>query len=123
MRLAAFDVGPEDEAAELTVIEAGGDLRGNVARWLGQVWEGKEVPSEVVDQAMADAQALEVDGRKAQRFFLAGEDASAGRAIDATVIPLGERQSLFVKMTGPVMIVTEQSDAIASFLKSLQLNL
>ena len=122
MRLAAFSVGPEDSAAELTVIPAGGDLRGNVARWLGQV-RGGEAPADVVDNALAKAQALEVDGRPAQRFFLAGEDATSGEAIDATIIPLENGMSLFVKMTGPAQTVTDQADAIASFLKSLELNL
>ena len=123
MRLASFNVGPEDAPAELTVIPAGGDLRGNVARWLGQVWEGKQVPAEVVDRALADAEQLKVDGRPAQRFFLSGEDSASGDAIDATIIPLDNGVSLFVKMTGPAETVSSQSDAIASFLNSLQLNL
>ena len=122
MRLAAFDVGPEDAPAELTVIPAGGDLRGNVARWLGQIWGG-EVPSAVVDQAMADAQQVKVDGRAAQRFFLTGEDRNKGDAIDATVVPLENGLSLFIKMTGPSETVSQQADAIASFLNSLKLSL
>ena len=122
MRMAAFSVGPEDSAAELTVIPAGGDLRGNVARWIGQV-RGDQAPDEIVDKALADAQQLEVDGRPAQRFFLTGADGQSGDAIDATIIPLEDGISLFVKMTGPVQTVTEQSEAIASFLNSLELNL
>ncbi len=122
MRMAAFSVGPEDSPAELTVIPAGGDLRGNVARWLGQVREG-EVSDEVVDKALSDAQVVEVDGRPGQRFLLAAEDAETGTAIDATIVPIDDGISLFVKMTGPAKVVTEQSDAIASFLESLELNL
>lgn len=122
MRLAAFAAGPEDASAEMTVIPAGGDLRGNVARWLGQI-RGGEVPDEVVDQALADAQPLEVDGRPAQRFFLTGGDGPAASAIDATVIPLDNGMSLFVKMTGPLDTVSQQADAIASFLESLEFQL
>ena len=122
MRMAAFSIGPEDSPAELTIIPAGGDLRGNVARWLGQVRKG-EVPDEVVDQALADATTVDVDGRTGQRFLLTGEDASAGTAIDATIVPLNDGMSLFVKMTGPAKTVSDQSDAIASFLQSLELNL
>ncbi len=122
MRLAAFSVGPEDSAAELTVIPAGGDLRGNVARWLGQVREG-EVPAEVVDKALADAQKIDVDGRSAQRFLLTGEDSSSGTIIDATIVPLDDGFSLFIKMTGPAETVSQQADDIAAFLKSLELNL
>jgi hypothetical protein len=122
MRMAAFSIGPEDSPAELTVIPAGGDLRGNVARWLGQVREG-DVPDEVVDQALADAQDVDVDGRTGQRFLLTGEDANSGTVIDATIVPIDENTSLFVKMTGPAETVTKESDAIASFLQSLELNL
>ena len=122
MRLASFEVGPEDALAELTVIPAGGDLRGNVARWLGQI-RGESVPEEVVDQALEDAQKIEVDGRSAQRFLLFAEDATSGDAIDATIIPLDQGISLFVKMTGPATTVSDQAEAIASFLESLKLNL
>lgn len=122
MRMAAFSVGPEDLEAELTVIPAGGDLRGNVARWLGQVREG-EVPAEVVDQALTDAQKIDVDGRSAQRFLLSGDDPSSGTIIDATIVPLEDGFSLFIKMTGPAETVSQQSDNIATFLESLELNL
>ena len=122
MRMAAFNVGPVDSQAEITVIPAGGDLRGNVARWIGQV-RGGAAPDEVVDQALQDAQKIEVDGHSGQRFLLTGEDSSSGTAIDATIVPLEGGVNLFVKMTGPVKTVTNQSDAIASFLESLKLNL
>jgi hypothetical protein len=122
IRLAAFWAGPEDSQAELTVIPAGGDVRGNVARWLSQVHEG-EVPAEVVDKAIADAKQLEVDGHPSQRFFLTGDDPSKGEAIDATIIQLENGYSLFVKMTGPADTVAQQEDAIASFLNSLEMNL
>ena len=51
------------------------------------------------------------------------EDATSGDAIDATIIPLSDGISLFVKMTGPAKTVAGQAEAIASFLKSLKLNL
>ena len=122
MRMAAFAVGPEDSPAEITVIPAGGDLRGNVARWLGQVLGGT-APDDVVDQALADAKQVKVIGRDGQRFLLKGEDPKQGTAIDATIVPMDGGMSLFVKMTGPVAVVEEQSDAIGAFLKSLKLDL
>jgi hypothetical protein len=77
----------------------------------------------VVDKALADAQQVDVDGRPGQRFLLTGEDPASGTAIDATIVPMDGGVSLFVKMTGPAKTVSEQSDAIASFLDSLELNL
>lgn len=125
MRLAAFNVGPEDKSAEITVIPAGGELRGNVARWLGQVRNG-EVSDEVVDKALKDAESVTVAGKPGKRFLLLGEkDADPKMAIDATIIPLGSdgTTSLFIKMYGPAETVENQADAIGSFLKSLKLNL
>ena len=125
MRLAAFNVGPEDKSAEITVIPAGGDLRGNVARWLGQVRDGK-VPDEIVDQALKDALNVTVAGKPGKRFVLMGEkDTDPSMAIDATIVPLGSdgTTSLFIKMFGAAETVEGQADAIDSFLKSLKLNL
>lgn len=122
MRMAAFNVGPEDTPAEITVIPAGGDLRGNVARWLGQV-VGGTAKDAAVDEALEAGQDVEVAGRKGQRFFLTSEESKSGTAIDATIVPMDGGMSLFVKMTGPEDVVAEQSDAITSFLKSLQLDL
>lgn len=126
MRMAAFDVGPEDAPAEITVIPAGGDLRGNVARWIGQV-RGDVPPDEVVDAAMAAATDVDVDGRPGKRFFLAGEEAAKdddnATAIDATIVPIDGGMSLFIKMTGPNNVVADEADRIATFLASLKLKL
>jgi len=120
MRMAAFNVGPEDAEAEITVIPAGGDLRGNVARWLGQI-RPEGVADEVVEKAMQDAEKIKVDGRDAQRYLLLGTDPESGTAIDATIVPLDEGFSLFIKMTGPAKTVTAESEAIKSFLESIKL--
>jgi len=120
MRLAAFDIGPEDQTAELTIIQAGGDLRGNVDRWLGQV-RGETPPSDVVDAALAAGQRMTISGHEAQRFYLnngKNEDPQ-GQAIDATIIPLEGGMSLFVKATGPAQTLAAQRDAIGKFLESL----
>lgn len=126
MRMAAFDVGPEDVPAEITVIPAGGDLRGNVARWIGQV-RGDAPPDDVVDAAMAAATEVDVDGRSGKRFFLTSEepaeDGKDATAIDATIVPMDDGMSLFIKMTGPKNVVADQADKIAEFLASLELKL
>lgn len=121
MRLASFDVGPEDSAAEITVIPAGGDLRSNVARWIGQI-RGSTPPEDVVDQAMREARRLTVDGRPGQRFYL-GTDEASGTAIDASIIDLDDGFSLFVKMTGPAATVSDQAERIGDFLDSMKINL
>lgn len=122
MRMAAFEFGPEDQVAELTIIQAGGDLRGNVDRWLGQI-RGDSPPSEVVDAALEDAERLQVDGRDAQRFHLTAGDQTTpeSQAIDATIVPLEGGMSLFIKATGPAETLVQQRAAIGEFLTSLRL--
>lgn len=121
MRMAAFVVGPEDRSAELTVIIAGGEVRPNVARWIGQV-RPENVDEAVVDKVMADAVSMEVAGRQAQRFVIVGSG-DAPQSIDATLVTLEPELHLFVKMTGDAQTVAEQSSNVETFLNSLQLNL
>lgn len=122
MRLAAFQIGPTDRQAELTIIQAGGDLRGNVDRWLGQVLGGSP-PPDVVDKALADAQKLSVSGREAQRFFLSGgDDKPNAQAIDATIVSVGDGMSLFIKATGPAETLGEERERIGKFLESIRLD-
>ena len=120
MRLAAFAIGPEDQPAELTIIQAGGDLRGNVDRWLGQV-RGDTPPAEVVDAALQAAERLTVSGKDAQRFYLGDgkDDESSGQMIDATIVPMDNGMSMFIKATGPAKTVAAQREAIGKFLLSL----
>jgi hypothetical protein len=119
MRLAAFNVGPEDAEAVVTVMPAGGDLRPNIARWIGQIRQGN-VPDEVVDKALADAEKVTVSDIDAKRYVLTGENPDEGEAIDATIVPLENGQSMFIKMTGPAATVSAQNDAMVKFLKSLK---
>ncbi len=118
MRMAAFDVGPEDSPAEITVIAAGGDLKGNVKRWMGQVRQA-EVSDQQLDQAMADAISVNVSDLPGQRYVLTGDE----ETIDATIVPMDGGMSLFIKMKGPAKTVADQFEAIELFLKSIKLNL
>lgn len=121
MRMAAFNIGPEDAAAELTIIQAGGDLRGNVARWLGQV-RGDTPPDDVVDKALAEAESLKVSGREAQRFIMTSGDTGDGAAqgIDATIVPMDGGMSMFIKATGPPKTLQEEKDRIGEFIDSIE---
>ncbi len=124
MRMAAYDAGPEDAAAEATVIIASGDLRSNVARWIGQVI-GDSPDDELVDRVIEQAEKRTVSGRDGQRFVLMPDDLGkpdATTAIDATIVPIEGGQSLFIKMTGPPTTLAEQSDAMGTFLDSVRYN-
>ncbi|KAA5544467.1 hypothetical protein FYK55_09045 [Roseiconus nitratireducens] len=118
MRWASFEVGGEDAAAEVTVIPALGEVRDNVARWMGQV-AGKPPADEEVDKMLADAESLTISGFPAQRFVIEGDPEQGQKSIDATMVPRPGQQTVFIKMTGPPETVAEQSDAMRTFLKSL----
>lgn len=120
MRWAAFIVGPEDKSAEITVIPAGGDLRGNIQRWMGQI-QPDGVTEEQVDTVISKASPVTVDGIESQRFYMTGTG-EPQQAIDATIVPLGEGFSLFIKMTGDAETVAAESERIQQFLDSLKLN-
>ncbi len=121
MRLAAFNIGDESQVAELTIIQAGGDLRGNVARWLGQV-RGDSPPDDVVDAAMKAGETVTVSGRESKRYLLdAGDKGNATSAIDATIVPMEGGMSLFIKATGPPDTIRQERDRIGEFIGSLEI--
>lgn len=118
MRLVSLAAGPEDAEVEISVLPAGGDLRGNVARWMGQVIEGSPDPADV-DKMLESAQKLKVSGRDAQRFLITGDASKGQDSIDATIVPLEGTSSMFVKMRGPSETVAQESDSMVTFLQSL----
>lgn len=118
MREAAFNLGPSDREAELTVMTLGGGLEANVSRWVRQVM-GQAPSDEELKAIMEGKQTLTVSGREAFRFIISGPD-SATQAIDGTIIPLADGQSKFIKVTGPPDTVKEEQENTAAFLKSLK---
>ncbi|MCA9139292.1 MAG: hypothetical protein KDB00_21105 [Planctomycetales bacterium] len=118
MREVAFKLGSDEQAAEVTIITAGGDLRSNVARWMGQV-AGQQPADAAVDEMMASVQKFQVSGREAQRFIIAGDAESGKMSIDATIVDLGGGFSKFIKMTGNPKTVAEQTESMRTFLESL----
>lgn len=114
MREAAFSIGQ----TEVTVITAGGNLRSNVARWMGQV-AGAAPEDAAVDAMLEDAEKFEVSGRPAQRFIIPGDPEKGQSSIDATIVEMDGGRSKFIKMTGDPETVAEQSDSMRTFLDSL----
>jgi hypothetical protein len=115
MRLAAFEAGPDDRKAEITVIEARGDERGNVARWLGQI--ASTVDEAAVDQILAARESLTIGDQEAGLFRLKGDQ---GLATSAVVIPWTDGSNLFIKMQGPDATVKEQDEALKQFAQSFK---
>ena len=118
MREVDFDLGDEDAGAEVTIITAGGDLRGNVARWMRQV-AGEAPTDAAVDAMLAGAEKFEVSGKPAQRFIIRGDAEKGQNSIDATIVPLEGGQSKFIKMTGNPETVARHTESMRTFLDSL----
>ncbi len=116
MRLAAFEAGPEDRKAEITVIQAGGDPNSNVERWLKQI--KANVTPEDLDQAMKGGESVPVGDAAGTLYRLQGD---AGKATYAIIVPEPSGFHLFLKMVGDAKTVTEEEEAFKSFAKSLKL--
>ncbi|MEO1618891.1 MAG: hypothetical protein AAFV88_23780 [Planctomycetota bacterium] len=117
-RLMAFEAGPKESPAVTTVSKVGGEVRANVARWLGQVEESSPAP-DAVDELMANGINVEVSGQPGTRFIIQSENESSKTAIDGTVVPLEDGRSMFIKMTGPPKVVAQEKEAVAEFLRTL----
>ena len=115
MRLAAFNV---DSATEVTLIEAGGDIRQNIAMWLSQVKPDSE-PEEAVRELLEGSEEVTVMGKPGTRFRLFG-DGKTNKAIDVAVVSLQGDTSLFIKMMGSPDTVRSANETFGKFLASIK---
>lgn len=118
MRLAAFQLTSDSGGAEVTLIEAGGDIRQNLAMWLSQVKPDSE-PGAAVQELLDGATKVTVLSKEGTRYRLFGSD-KINKAIDVAVVPLEDGSQLFIKMTGDPTTVREASKQFASFLSSIK---
>lgn len=118
-RFAAFEAGPSDAPAQVTVIPLGGDVGGvmaNVNRWRTQV--GLTPVSEA--EVAKDVRTIDVDGGKAQSVSLVGPGAG-GRGPEAIRVVMVEHAGAtwFFKMTGPPATVEHETPAFEAFVQSV----
>ncbi len=117
MRLAAFQIEREGKAAEVTLIEAGGDIRANLGIWFGQI--GVQPDEGMTERVIDDAESVDVNGVPAKVYLVEGAGEGRGEAILVADIPRGP-QSLFVKMKGDADLVRAEREAFERFLASLK---
>jgi hypothetical protein len=123
LRLATLAVGPSAEGQEVTVIPASGSLEANVARWLGQLdpAASPEALAERAAAALAEAEPVDIEGTRATVVALYGADeADAGEAILAGVIPIDEAASLFVKFKGSAAVARRERENFTRFVSSIR---
>jgi hypothetical protein len=119
MRVGYFTVaGENSQRAEVTIIPlpglAGSDLD-NVNRWLNQLG----APPWPAEDLARKAEPLEVDGKPAQLFDLAGPEGAARKRMLAAILRR-EGTAWFFKMTGDDALVAAQKAVYLDFLKGLQ---
>ncbi|MFK7736598.1 MAG: hypothetical protein AB8B50_11235 [Pirellulaceae bacterium] len=117
MRKAAFSVAGDDGQGEVTLVAAGGDERGNMSMWLGQVQV--EPTDDVIDKAIAQVEKLEVNGTQTRLYFLDGESGESGESILVANVPWKDGESLYVKLKGDAALVIGRKPEFLQFLSSL----
>ena len=117
MRLAAFDIKSDEGEAEVTVIEAGGDIRQNLAMWLSQVKPDSE-PESAVQELLDGRKEVTVLGKVGMRYQLFGSK-EVNKAIDVAVIPIEAGVQLFIKMTGDPNTVRSADEDFTNFLSAI----
>ncbi len=116
MRLAAFDIGPEGQGAELTVIPASGAIEGNMAIWFNQI--GLDPNESALKKVIAGGLDVEVKDTQATIYDLGEGD--AGESILVADIPWQEDESLFVKLKGSRKVVEAERGRFTEFVESIQ---
>jgi hypothetical protein len=115
MRLAAFDIGQGETAAELTVIPASGAIEGNLAIWFSQI--GLKASEDDLAKVVDEAVEVRVQEVEAKIYDLPmGENEQSILVAD---IPWRDDESLFVKLKGEAGLLKEQREAFISFVESI----
>ena len=112
MRKACFRLQTDDQALEVTVIPAGGNLLANVNRWRGQLKLDRLNQQQLTEQT-AEINAGNLDG---QYIVITG----AKETILAAIFPRASGGSWFVKLRGDSKLVDAQKASFKSFVASLR---
>ena len=123
MRIATFTVSHGDHSATSTVISlsgAAGGLEANVVRWIGQLKLAKPAPDELTSLLERQQRFQSQGGMDGVLIDLTelGPAADNGSMLAALVPYQGA--TLFIKMTGPIELLTAEKERFASLCTSLR---
>ncbi len=129
MRLVSLRTGPSEDAADISVIMAGGDERNIVELWAKSVMGADSDVVMAVDQILQDAKIVKTaGGLEGKSYWVVDsrEDTDQPedkQAIYAAVFPVDsdatEGQRTYVKMSGPAVSVKANVEKFESFVESL----
>jgi hypothetical protein len=114
----------DDEAARVTIMQAGGDIQANIDRWIGQFDQAKKEDAKVEKKEIAGQTVHFVDITGTYKESMGGGPFAPGptkklpdyRMIGAIVVTK-DAGTTFIKMTGPKDIVEK---LVESFKKSVE---
>ncbi|WP_428940784.1 hypothetical protein [Fontivita pretiosa] len=121
MRVAAYQVSPQNPEVVLTVIPLGpeaGELLPNVNRWEGQIGLPPSKPQDLPRVV----KRIEVAGKAVDLIDLSGpEDANPRLALLAAIVP-HEGRVWFFKLAGPMQVVAAQREKFESLIRSIRVD-
>ncbi len=129
IRLATLLIGEPSAGQEVTVIPASGTLRDNVVRWQKQLTADADSAAveKAVDEALAAADTVDVDGTKATVVMLtddlagtAPQPPDASPAILGAMIPREDESAVFVKYRGTAGVARQEKARFLEFVASFR---
>ncbi len=129
IRVASLKTDASENAAEVSLVFAGGEEASIIELWANSVGKEEITPKEKIDAILSSATEITAgDGRTGKLYrVVVDDDSETSRAILGAIFPesnSGEdaesQRSLFVKMTGSTKVVLENSAKLETFIESLQ---
>jgi hypothetical protein len=119
----------DDEAARVTVMQAGGDIQANIDRWIGQFDEAKKEDAKVEKKEIAGQTVHIVDISGTYKESMGGGPFAPGptkklpnyRMLGAIVVTK-DAGTTFIKMTGPKDIVEKLAESFRKSVEELKAN-
>ncbi len=119
MRKAQFEASVGEQAVEIIVSQAGGEIDQNMGMWLGQV--GGEPSEESVSSIVKAAESIETESGPASIYRIVGKEHGGEKSESMLLaeIPITESYSWFVKMVGNSDAVDGLQDSFEAFVGSI----
>jgi len=128
---ARFGDGEKKQAARITMMPAGGDVKANIRRWKGQFAGGDKEANQTEELTVGDwtVHIVDLNGSFAER--MGGGPFAGGKVVQrenyamtgAILVPPGasaQGAKYFVKMIGPAAVIKANRERLIAMIKGLQ---
>ena len=121
-QLAKFSIGNSADPGEVVVSAATNDLKTNSKMWQQQVLPedaGEPLVQERADQAIAKGEAFPITNGEGKLYLFQESEAEDGKALLIAILPMDEKQSLYVKMRGSNRLIAKSRQSLIEFATSI----